>query len=269
MTSQRWHSYLKSVEDCRTTQLTGRIIKVSGIVAEANGPGLGIGSLCAIKKSEGGHIPAEVIGFKDDRLMIMPFGEIRGIKPGSQIIDISKRPSIALGNSFLGRVVDGLGRPIDGKGPLRASAEYPLYGQPLNPLNREVIRDVIDVGIGSINALITLGKGQRVGIMSGSGVGKSVLMGMIAKNTSADVSVIGLIGERGREVREFVENSLGEEGLKRSVVVAATSDSPTLVRLRGAYLAGQHQVVGGEETDVVEGEIVDLPNGEWDGRFRE
>jgi flagellum-specific ATP synthase len=115
--------------------------------------------------------------------------------------------------------------------------EYPIYGQPLNPLKREVIREVIDVGIGSINALITLGKGQRVGIMSGSGVGKSVLMGMISKNTSADVTVIGLIGERGREVREFVENSLGEEGLKRSVVVAATSDSPTLVRLRGAYLA--------------------------------
>jgi len=137
----------------------------------------------------------------------------------------------------LGRVVDGLGRPIDGKGMIRSEKEYPIYGDVLNPLKREIIREVIDVGVASVNALITVGKGQRMAIMAGTGVGKSVLMGMIARNTAADVVVIALIGERGREVREFIEKSLGDEGLKKSVVIASTSDSPALVRIRGSHLA--------------------------------
>jgi len=232
-----WDKYLSAIESCQPIELEGKILKVAGIVAEANGPGLGVGSLCAIRDSEGLNIQAEVIGFKDKRVMVMPFGEMRGIKPGSRIVNISKRPAVQVGETYLGRVIDGLGRPIDGKGLIRAEKEYPIYGNVINPMKREIIRDAIDVGVCSINALTTLGKGQRIAIMSGSGVGKSVLMGMIARNTSADVIIIGLIGERGREVREFVQRSLGEEGIKKSVVVVATSDSPALARIRGAYLA--------------------------------
>ncbi len=212
-------------------------MKVAGIVAEGHGPGLSVGSLCSIKNSDGLDVQAEVVGFKDKRVILMPYGEVRGIRPGSRIVDMSKRPIVQVGEKYIGRVIDGLGHPIDGKGAISSETEYPIYADVLNPLKREIIREVIDVGVGSINALITVGKGQRIAIMSGSGVGKSVLMGMIAKNTSADVTVIALIGERGREVREFIERSLGEEGLKKSVVVVATSDTPALVRIRGAYLA--------------------------------
>ena len=233
----KWDKYFNAANSCQTVRLTGKIVKVAGIVAEANGPGLSVGSLCAIKNSEGLNIQAEVVGFNEKSIIIMPFGEMRGIKPGSQILAISKKPGVQVGEAYLGRVVDGLGRPIDGKGIIRGEKEYPIYADVLNPLKREIIHDVIDVGICSINALLTIGKGQRIAIMSGSGVGKSVLIGMIARNTSADVIVMALIGERGREVREFIEMTLGEEGLKKSVVVVATSDSPPLVRIRGAYVA--------------------------------
>jgi flagellum-specific ATP synthase len=232
-----WDKYLRTVQSCQPIRLEGKIVKVAGMVAEANGPGLSVGSLCAIKNSDGRNIQAEVVGFRDKRVIIMPFGEMRGIKPGSRIVDMSRRPIVKVGEAYLSRVLDGLGRPIDGKGSIKGEVEYPIYGDVLNPLKREIIREVIDVGICSVNALMTIGKGQRIAIMSGSGVGKSILMGMIARNTAADVTVIALIGERGREVREFIETSLGEEGLKKSVVVVATSDSPALVRIRGAYLA--------------------------------
>jgi len=232
-----WDRYLEAIGSCQPIKLEGKIVKVAGIVAEGHGPGLSVGSLCAIKNSDGHNIQAEVVGFKDKRVIVMPFGEMRGIRPGSRIVGISKRPTVQVGEAYLGRVVDGLGQPMDGKGKIRSETEYPIYGEVLNPLEREIIREVIDVGICSINALVTVGKGQRIAIMSGSGVGKSVLMGMIARNTSADVTVIGLIGERGREVREFIERSLGEEGLRKSVVIVATSDTPALVRIKGAYLA--------------------------------
>ncbi|MCD6298803.1 MAG: FliI/YscN family ATPase [Deltaproteobacteria bacterium] len=232
-----WDKYLNAVGSCRPFRLAGKIIKVAGIVAEANGPGLSVGSLCEIKNSEGLNVEAEVVGFNEKRIIIMPFGEMRGIKPGSRIVAKSKRPVVQVGEAYLGRVIDGLGSPIDGKGIIRGERKYSIYGDVLNPLKREIIRDVIDVGISSINSLLTIGKGQRIGIMAGSGVGKSVLMGMIARNTSADVIVMALIGERGREVREFIERTLGEEGLKKSVVVVATSDSPPLIRIRGAYVA--------------------------------
>ena len=215
----------------------GKIVKVAGIVAEADGPGMSIGSLCSIKNRDGRNMPAEVIGFNDKSVIVMPFGEMRGIEPGSRIVDINKRPTVKVGEAYLNRVVDGLGTPIDGKGAIRANEDYPIYGNVFNPLKREIIHEVIDVGICSINAIHTLGKGQRIAIMAGSGVGKSVLMGMIARHTVADVIVIALIGERGREVREFIERNLGEEGLKKSVVVVATSDSPALARIRGAHLA--------------------------------
>ncbi|MDY7036728.1 MAG: flagellum-specific ATP synthase FliI, partial [Thermodesulfobacteriota bacterium] len=228
-----WGRYLEAINLCQPIKLEGKIVKVAGIVAEADGPGLGIGSLCDIRISEGINIQAEVIGFKDQRVIIMPFGEMRGIKPGSRIVHTGKRPSVPVGKAYLGRVIDGLGRPIDGKGAIMSDREYAIYGNVINPLKREIIREVIDVGIRPINALTTMGKGQRIAIMSGSGVGKSVLMGMMARNTAADAIVIALIGERGREVREFIERSLGEEGLKKSIVVVATSDSPALVRIRG------------------------------------
>lgn len=232
-----WDKYKRAIGSCQPIRLEGKIVKAVGIVAEANGPGLSVGSLCTIKNSDGHNIQAEVIGFNDKRVIIMPFGEMRGIEPGSKIIDISKRPTVQVGDAYLGRIIDGIGRPIDGKGKIRAEDEYSIYGDVFNPLKREIIQEVIDVGICSINALHTVGKGQRIAIMAGSGVGKSVLMGMIAKNTTADVIVIALIGERGREVREFIERNLGEEGLKKSVVIVATSDSPALVRIRGAHLA--------------------------------
>ncbi len=232
-----WAKYSNAIQTCTPVRMEGRIVRVAGIVAEANGPRLGVGSLCAITGSQGEDIPAEVIGFKDQSVMVMPLGEMRGIKPGSRIVDINSRPTVSVGDGYLGRVVDGLGNPIDGKGAVESANEYPIHGAVVNPLERELIREPVDVGVKAINGLVTMGKGQRIAIMAGSGVGKSVLMGMIARNTTADVIVIGMIGERGREVREFTEGILGAEGLKKAVVVAATSDSPALVRIRGTYLA--------------------------------
>jgi len=232
-----WDTYREAISACQPMKLQGKIVKIAGLVAEGHGPGLSVGSLCVIENSEGNHIQAEVVGFRDKRVVLMPFGEMRGVKPGSRIVDIDKRPLVSVGEGYLGRVIDGLGRPIDGKGPIKGEKEYSIYGDPLNPLKRKVIREVTDVGVGAVNGLVTVGKGQRIGIMAGSGVGKSVLMGMIARNTAADVVVIALIGERGREVREFIERSLGEEGLKKSVVIASTSDTPALVRIRGSHLA--------------------------------
>jgi len=233
----KWDKYQEALRSCQPIGMEGKIVKVAGIVAQANGPGMSIGSLCCIKNGSGQNMQAEVIGFNGKRVIVMPFGEMRGIEPGSRIVDINKSPSIKVGEAYLSRVVDGLGNPIDGKGSIQAKADYPIYGNVINPLKREIINEVIDVGVRSINAMHTLGKGQRIAIMAGSGVGKSVLMGMIARHTVADVIVIALIGERGREVREFIERNLGEEGLKKSVVVAATSDTPALVRIRGAHLA--------------------------------
>lgn len=233
----KWNKYQEALRYCQPIKMEGKIVKVAGIVAQANGPGMSIGSLCSIRNGSGQNMQAEVIGFNDKRVIVMPFGEMRGIEPGSRIVDINKQPTIKVGDAYLNRVVDGLGQPIDGKGAIQAQADYPIYGNVINPLKRKIINQVIDVGVCSINAMHTLGKGQRIAIMAGSGVGKSVLMGMIARHTNADVIIIALIGERGREVREFIERNLGEDGLKKSVVVAATSDSPALVRIRGAHLA--------------------------------
>jgi len=235
--SSKFDDYFSALQSCQPINLEGKVVKVAGLVAEGHGPGLSIGSSCAIRDSAGLDIQAEVIGFRDKRVLVMPFAETRGIRPGSRIIDLGKRPYTRVGEQYLGRVIDGLGNPLDGKGPIQSESEYPIYGNILNPLSRAIIREPMDVGVCAVNALLTLGKGQRIAIMSGSGVGKSILMGMIARNTQADVSIIALIGERGREVKEFVEDSLGEEGLRKSIVVAATSDSPALVRIRGAHLA--------------------------------
>lgn len=232
-----WSRYIESLDKCRPIRPQGRIIKIAGIIAEANGPGLCIGSLCDIETAPGHVTRAEVVGFKDQKLLLMPFGELRGVKPGSRVIEITSRSTVPVGDGYIGRVVDGFGRPLDGKGEINPDAEYPVHGEVLNPLQRGIISEVMDVGIRAINALITVGKGQRIAIMAGSGVGKSVLMGMMARNTAADVSIIALIGERGREVKEFVEKKLGENGMKKSIVIASTSDTPALIRIRAAYFA--------------------------------
>ncbi len=220
-------------------EVSGSIDRIVGLVIEGKGPGASIGTTCDIfsKYSKVPSLQAEVIGFRDNKVLLMPLGDMRGIMPGDKIAVREGKSNVAVGTGTLGRILDGLGNPIDGKGPIETETHYPLFPEPINPMNRGRITEPIDVGIKAINGVLTFGKGQRVGLMSGTGLGKSILMGMISRNTSADVSVIALVGERGREVREFIETSLGEEGLKRSVVVAATSDQPPLVRLRGAFLA--------------------------------
>ncbi|MCK4768649.1 MAG: FliI/YscN family ATPase, partial [Desulfobacula sp.] len=229
--------YFERVETSVLVRPEGKISKVVGLVAEGDSLGLSVGSLCLIRGDYGKEIKAEVIGFKENKALLMPYGDIRGISPGSKIIPLADAPVVGVGDELLGRVIDGMENVIDGKGELDLKEEYPLYGKPSNPMERKQIKEPVDVGVKAVNTLMTLGRGQRVCIMSGSGVGKSMLMGMMTKHTEADVIVIGLIGERGREVKDFVNETLGEKGLEKSIVVAATSDSPPLVRMRGAYVA--------------------------------
>ena len=219
-------------------QAYGKVTNVVGLVVEAQGPVSRLGTVCDIyTKGHMRKITAEVLGFRDNKVMLMPLEEIRGIGPGCPIVARQQRAVIPVGFGLLGRIIDGLGNPIDGKGTVLAESEYPLYGTPINPLSRKRISQPLDLGIRTINGLLTVGCGQRMGIFAGSGVGKSVLLGMIARKTAADVNVIALIGERGREVNEFIEKELGEEGLKRSVIVVATSDHLPLIRVRGAFIA--------------------------------
>ncbi|MDF1614666.1 FliI/YscN family ATPase [Desulfurivibrio alkaliphilus] len=216
----------------------GRVSQVIGMVIESEGPGIPVGSICEIDVFRGrAKVPAEVVGFREGKVLLMPLGEMRGVEPGGAIRLVEGAARVPVSQGLLGRIIDGLGQPMDGNGPLPAESFYPLYAEPLNPMTRERITEPVDVGVRAINGLLTLGKGQRIGIMAGSGVGKSTLMGMIARHTAADISVIALIGERGRELKDFIERDLGPEGLARSVVVVATSDQPPLVRMRGAYLA--------------------------------
>ena len=217
----------------------GRVDKGVGLVIEGLGPRANIGDVCLIQPNDGAQdstVEAEVIGFREDRILLMPLQEMRGIGPGSRIIAKGRQRYVRVGEELLGRVIDGLGNPMDGKGHINGQL-YAIYREPINPLLRTRITKPLDLGIRVINTLLTCGKGQRIGIMAGSGVGKSVLLGMMARHTEADVNVIALIGERGREVLEFIEKDLGKEGLKRSVLVVATSDTSPLARLRGAFLA--------------------------------
>lgn len=216
----------------------GLVTKVVGLVVEGVVPGARIGSACEIYPEPGATpIGAEVVGFRDHMVVLMPLGDVRGVRLGSHIRLRRIEATAGVGDSFLGRVVDGEGRPLDAGGPVIPSAIRPLYAHPPPPLTRAPVEHALDLGVKALNGLLTCGEGQRVAIMAGSGVGKSTLMGMIARHTQADINVIALIGERGREVRHFLERDLGAEGLKRSVVVAATSDQSPLVRMRGAYLA--------------------------------
>ena len=229
--------YSSFVETNSFVKKTGKISRIIGLIIESDGPGVAIGCICTIRSRTKPPIEAQVVGFRDNQTLLMPLGDIYGIEPGCAIEVTEEQPSFGVSSEMIGRVLDGNGKPIDGKGPIPLGTEYPLMGTPLNPLSRERARHSLDVGVRSINGLLTCAKGQRVGIMAGTGVGKSVLLGMIARNTEAEVNVIALIGERGREVKEFIDENLGPEGLKRSIVIAAASDQPPLVRLRGAFIA--------------------------------
>lgn len=228
-----------AIDHCKSVNMIGKVVQIVGLVIECNGPNVSMGELCYVHShfEDVEPLPAEVVGFREGYVLLMPLGETKGIGPGCQVVSAQKVLQVKVGPELLGRVIDGLGNPIDGKGPILCQKEYPIQADPPAPLERPVIKDSLYVGVRAIDGLITMGQGQRIGIMAGSGVGKSTLLSMIARNTEADISVIALVGERGREVKEFIERDLGEEGLKRSVVVVATSDKPALVRIKGALTA--------------------------------
>ena len=229
---------LRALDSIESIAVYGRVDQAVGLVVEGFGPMSSIGEVCEIRsRDEDTGIWGEVVGFWGVRVLMMHLGDVRGIGPGSRIVPHGEPASVPIGDGLLGRVIDGLGRPLDGRGSLGPGRPYSLYAEPMNPLHRRRISEPLDLGIRAINGLLTCGRGQKVGVFSGSGVGKSVLLGMMSRYTEADVNVIALIGERGREVKEFLEKDLTAEGLRRSVVVVATSDQPPLVRLRGAFLA--------------------------------
>ncbi|MUM78028.1 FliI/YscN family ATPase [Pseudodesulfovibrio sp. F-1] len=225
---------LEQFDPCQTF---GKVTKVVGLIAEGHGIRAPLGSVCHLIPENAKPIAAEVVGFRDGACLFMPYADMRGIGPGSLIRNAATPPHVPVGNALLGRAVDAFGDPLDTKGPITPETFVPLHRDPPNPLERPRICDPLDVGIRSVNALLTLGKGQRVGIMAGSGVGKSTTLGMIARYTKADINVIALVGERGREVVEFMERDLGPEGMARSVLVVATSDKSPLIRMRAAYAA--------------------------------
>lgn len=230
--------YYRSLSQTPVCRIIGKVSEITGGIISARMPSCAVGGQCQIRSLDGSKTyDAEVVGFRSGETLLMALGENKGIGPGSVIELISTESTVRVGDGLLGRVVDGMGNPLDGKGSLTLPEDRPLYGKVSNPLQREIIKKPLSVGVRAIDGMLTIGQGQRMGIMAGSGVGKSVLLGMMAKNTDADVNVIALIGERGREVKEFIEEILGEEGLRRSVVVAVTSDQSPLLRMRGAFLA--------------------------------
>jgi flagellum-specific ATP synthase len=257
---EKWAGYFAAcrgrVAMSEPARFSGRLTRVAGMVLEAVGLKLPVGSTCKILQDGVVRTEAEVVGFSGDKLFLMPVQDVYGLAPGAEVIAVTgDQPAPLLGRSppspvasyrmkhlpvgeeLLGRVLDAAGEPLDGLGPLAAQARYPLQSRPVNPLNRVPISEPLDVGVRAINALLTIGRGQRMGLFAGSGVGKSVLLAMMARYTSADITVVGMIGERGREVKEFIEHNLGAEGLKRSVVIAAPADTPPLMRLQGAAYA--------------------------------
>ena len=228
----------RAINSTDTLRRSGKVTKVVGMVLESEGPKAPIGQVCLLKDRMGNTISkSEIVGFRENRILSMVLGELESIAPGMDIIATGDSLKVKTGDQLLGRVVDGLGNPIDGRGPIKIDTKRSIYAAPPNPLARMRINSPISTGIRAIDGLLTIGKGQRVGIFSGSGVGKSTLIGMIARNTSADINVIALVGERGREVKEFIEKDLGDSGLARSIVVVATSDTPPLVRVKAALTA--------------------------------
>ncbi len=218
-------------------RISGRVAQVVGLVIEAHGPNARVGDLCLIEVGPDEPIQCEVVGFRGDRVLLMPLGELQGVRAGCLVRGTGHCLRVPTGPTLLGRTLDGLGRPMDGLGTLAGAPTYPILSTPPNALKRRLIHRALATGVRAVDGMLTIGEGQRMGIFSGSGVGKSTLLGMIARNCKADVNVIALVGERGRELREFIENDLGVEGLKRSVLVCATSEQPALVRIKAAMTA--------------------------------
>ncbi len=231
------NKYSSLIDRTDTIKLHGKISDVIGCVVVSNGPSVVLGEICEIIDKSGKEVcKAEVVGFKEGKILSIAVGEVHNLSPLCEIVATGKSFRVGVGPNLLGRVLDGLGNPIDGKGEIEVTSYRDSHREPPNPLERKRINEALQTGVRTIDGLLTCGKGQRVGIFAGSGVGKSVLLGMIARNTNADVNVIVLVGERGREVREFIEKDLGEEGLKRSVIVVATSDKPALLRIKAAFI---------------------------------
>lgn len=238
MTTVAYDMYADRIARASTVKHFGKVTQVVGLVIESAGPAVSIGRLCHIENRESGDlIKAEVVGFRDNRILLMPYGPISGITPGAIVTSTSDQLRIPVGPELIGRVLGGLGQPIDDKGPLACRTTRSIIGKIVPAMQRRRISEPLYTGIKVIDLTATIGKGQRMGIFAGSGVGKSVTLGMMARASNADVNVIALVGERGREVREFIERDLGEEGMKRSVVVAVTSDQPALIRIKGAMVA--------------------------------
>jgi flagellum-specific ATP synthase len=235
--SARLAQQIKNVDATPAPVVEGCLTRMVGLTLEAVGCQAAVGDRCEVVAADGARVEAEVVGFAGDRLFLMPTGDIRGVKPNARVIPTQRAGAVAVGPELLGRIIDGAGEPLDEQGPIRCQGRTKLNGSYINPLSRQPIHAPLDVGVRAINSLLTVGKGQRIGLFAGSGVGKSVLLGMMARYTSADVIVVGLIGERGREVKEFVEHILGPEGRRRAVVVATPADNPPLMRLHGAWLS--------------------------------
>jgi len=229
--------YFDAVTEIDPVKYLGKVKRVQGILVESIGPRAAVGEMCHILPEKGKPLLAEVVAVRDEVVQLMSYDPLIGLETGDSVVASGSALSVAVGPDMLGRVLDSLGRPMDSKGPISVETHYPMFNKPPSPMERDPISRRIDTGIRAVDAIMPLGRGQRMGIFAGSGVGKSTLLGMVARNTSADVNVIALIGERGREVREFIESDLGEEGLKRSVIVVSTSDTPALARVRGAFTA--------------------------------
>jgi len=238
MTSSLLDKYSPIIRNTKSVRAVGRVVQVVGLVIESEGPQAPVGEVCSLRDRAGNEVcRSEIIGFRDSRILSMVLGDLHDIEPGMEIIATGTKLTVSVGENLLGRVLDGLGEPLDNKGRLTGVVQRSVYAQPPNPLMRRRITEPLITGVRAIDGTLTIGKGQRVGIFAGSGVGKSTLMGMIARYTTADVNVIALIGERGREVRDFIEESLGEDGMRRSVVIVATSDMPPLVRVKAPLIA--------------------------------
>lgn len=239
--SRGWQQVLRQAAqraaEVPTISVEGRLTRMIGLTLEAVGFRANIGARCLVKNSDVDAIEAEVVGFAGDKIYLMPTGPIHGIGPNARVIPMGSAYEAAVSDELLGRVIDGAGNPLDGKGAINATVRLPLAGRQINPMSRRPIREPLDVGVRAINSILTVGRGQRMGLFAGSGVGKSVLLGMMTRFTTADVIVVGLIGERGREVKEFIENILGTSGMERAVVVAAPADTTPVMRLHGAALA--------------------------------
>lgn len=230
--------YSEIIEKTNSIKEIGKVTEIIGLTIEADGPSSSIGDLCYIyNKLNEEPIWAEVVGFRTPKILLMPLGSMEGLQPGAIVVNTGSAMKIKVGEQLLGRVLDGLGRPIDNLGEINSQNLRSTHSEAINPLKRRRITEPLTLGIKSVDSFVTVGKGQRLGVFAGSGVGKSTTLGMMAKNTSADLNVIALIGERGREVREFIEQILGTEGMKRSVVIAATSEQPSLVKIKAAYVA--------------------------------